>query len=70
VTHWAISIDEFTDECFDWLETHDEGPAGHYARYTADTKGKAVKKLLDSLRPLIEKMMYESDDYGTPKDGA
>lgn len=59
----SISLDEWTEESFYWLGSHQDGVAGHYARYTG-TKGECVEKCLAALRPLVEKMMYRSDDYG------
>lgn len=59
----AINLDDFAEESFQWLGSHQDGRAGHYARYTG-TKEECVQKCLDGLRPLIEKMMYTSDDYG------
>lgn len=62
--NWAISLDEWAEASFSWLEINDDGPAGHYARFAAETKAEAVERLLNILRPLVSKIMYESDDYG------
>ena len=62
-TYHAINLDEWTEEAFEHLGTHQDGPAGHYARYTG-TKEECVNKCLEALRPLIERIMYQSDDYG------
>lgn len=65
--YWAISLDEWAEESFQWLGSHQDGGAGHYAVYTG-TKQEAIEKCLSALRPLVEKMLYESDDYGYEKE--
>lgn len=61
--YWAISLDNFSEEVFHHLERHQDGKAGHYAVYHG-TKEQAIQKCLAALRPLIERMIYQSDDYG------
>jgi len=63
----AVNIDDFTEDVFDWLGSHQDGGAGHFARFTG-TKKECVKKLLDNLKPFVEKQMYNSDDYGYKLD--
>lgn len=59
----AINLDDWSEESFHWLESHQDGGAGHYARYTG-SKEECIMKCLDALKPLLEKIMYRSDDYG------
>lgn len=66
VEYWSIFLDDWAEESFQWLGGHQDGNAGHYARFTG-TKEECITKCLTALRPLIEKMMYRSDDYGYPK---
>ncbi len=59
----AINIDDFVEESFHWLGSHQDGRASHYARFTG-TKEECVEKCLKSLCSLIEQMIYQSDNYG------
>lgn len=62
--HYSVSLDDFCEEVWDHLEKNQDGGAGHFARFTADTKEEAVNKAADCIKSLLESMMYESDDYG------
>ena len=66
--HFAISLDNFVEEVHHHLSTHQDGVAGHYARYTAETKDAAVERAMQAMRPLLARVMYESDDYGEPAE--
>lgn len=64
--YWAISLDDWAEESFQHLGLHQDGRAGHYARFTG-TKEECAEKCLEILRQLVEKMLYRSDDYGHPE---
>lgn len=66
--YFAISLDDLVNELHDWLGRHQDGPAGHYARFNATDKAQAVEKCMQNIRPVIERMMYESTNYGYPKE--
>ena len=66
--YWSVSLDELSYRVFDWLETHQDGHSGHYARYTG-SRLIAKEKLLSQIALLVDNILYESDDYGHPKEG-
>jgi len=61
--YWAISLDDFSEEIFQWLGRYQDGGDGHYARYTG-TKEECIDKCLTHIKKLLEEEIYESDDYG------
>ncbi len=66
--HFAIDIDDFTNEVFEHLGRNQDGPASHHARFTADSREDAIERALASLRILVDRLIYPSDDYGRPAE--
>lgn len=66
MNHFTIDLDEFAEDVCEHLEKSQDGGAGHYARFTANTKADAIVKVIACIAKLLDEKMYISDDYGYP----
>jgi hypothetical protein len=64
--YWAIDLDNWADESHTHLSCNQDGPAGHYARYTG-TKEECIQAITDTLKELVSQLIYKSNDYGYPE---
>ncbi len=64
--HFSISLDDMSEDLFNHMGTHQDGGAGHYARYTGADREEAKTRALNVMAAWLEENLYISDDYGHP----
>jgi hypothetical protein len=60
-----IHLDDFSSEIFYEMERLSEGREGHKYETEANNKKEAAEKLLEKLKPFIEKQFEEDDSQNS-----
>lgn len=66
--HFSIDLDFFSETVHEFLASNQDGGAGHFARFTTETKEEAAKRASKLIEKHLLDVMYESDDYGYKLD--